>query len=428
MTRATHCICMLALAAAMLGPGEVRAQGKVCLNPGIEERKEPSGTMGEIAYKRLSSIHELMGEDRYGEALAELEKMGRLSLNNYEKALMWQTYGFVYSAQGKFGQAIEYFERSLAQDALTTAAQQGMLYSLAGLYQSEGRYQEAIDTMRTWFRYEPEPQAGAYMIVGASFAELKRYREALPCVQLAIEAADKPTESWFQLELAIHMELEDLDSAAGVLTRMVQFWPDKTRYWETLSGVYLELKKDQMALATSMAAYNRGLIADDQKILNLVRLNLYLDNPYVGGRILATALEQGQVEATKKNLDLLLSAWTSAREYDRAISAIDQLGRLTGDAKYYMDKAGILTEQARWDEAATAARQALDAGTDATSRAWMLIGMAYTELDRLQEALDAFGNARDTGDAKERQNASAWIAFVRDRQAVERARVSRAAG
>jgi cytochrome c-type biogenesis protein CcmH/NrfG len=89
-----------------------------------------------------------------------------------------------------------------------------------------------------------------------------------------------------------------------------------------------------------------------------------------------------------------------------------------------MDKASILNEQARWEGVITAARQALDADTEAPARAWLLMGMAYTELDRLGEALEAFDRVRETGDAKERRNAAAWIAFVRDRQAVEAARVA----
>jgi len=408
----------------VLAAGPAQAQGKVCLDTTTVERDDPGSTMGELAYKRLSKIHELMGEDRYDEALTEIGKMENMRLNDYEKALMWQTYGFIYSARGDFGRAIDYFERSLAEDALSTQAQQGMLYSLAGLYQSEGRYEDAIETMRSWFRYAEEPDAGAYILVAGSFAELERYGEALPCVQLAIETADKPREPWYQLELAIHMEEDDYRAAAGVLRTLIRLWPDKRRYWETLSGVYLELKEDQLALATMMAAYNRGLITDGAKILNLVRLNLYLDSPYVAGRILARGIEEGAVEGDADNLNLLRSAWTSAKEYDRAVAVIDRLGQLTGDPKYYMDKASILNEQARWEAAIAASRQALDAGTETPARAWLLMGMAYTELDRLGEALQAFDRVRETGDAKERQNAAAWIAFVRDRQAVEAARVA----
>jgi len=420
--RAMAAVAGTALLALTAGPA--LAQGKVCLDTTRVERDDPGSTMGELAYKRLSKIHELMGEDRYDEALNEIGKMENMRLNDYEKALMWQTYGFIYSARGDFGRAIDYFERSLAEDALSTQAQQGMLYSLAGLYQSEGRYEDAIETMRTWFRYAEEPDAAAYILVAGSFAELERYREALPCVQLAIEKADKPKESWYQLELAIHMEEEAFRAAVDVLRTMVRLWPDKRRYWETLSGVYLELKEDQLALATMMAAYNRGLITEGAKILNLVRLNLYLDSPYVAGRILARGIETGAVERDADNLNLLRSAWTSAKEYDRAVAVIDQLGQLTGDPKYYMDKASILNEQARWEEVIAAARQALDADTETPARAWLLMGMAYTELDRLGEALQAFDRVRETGDAKERQNAAAWIAFVRDRQAVESARIA----
>jgi len=408
----------------MVAAAPAAAQGKVCLDTTAVERDDPGSTMGELAYKRLSKIHEMMGEDRYDEALTEIGRMENMRLNDYEKALMWQTYGFIYSAQGQFGKAIDYFERSLAEDALSTQAQQGMLYSLAGLYQSEGRYEDTIETMRTWFRYAEEPDPGAYILVAGSFAELQRYTEALPCVQLAIETAEEPRESWYQLELAIYMEKDDYRSAANVLRTMIRLWPDKRRYWETLSGVYMELKEDQLALATMMAAYNRGMITDGAKILNLVRLNLYLDNPFVAGRILQSGIDAGSVEGDVDNLNLLRSAWTTAKEYDRAIAVIDRLGALTGDPKYYMDKASILNEQARWEDVIAAARQALDADTQTPARAWLLMGMAYTELDRLGEALEAFDRARETGDMKERQNAAAWIAFVRDRQAVEAARVA----
>ena len=424
--RAVAAMAAVAATAALvaLAPAPALAQGKVCLDTTAVERDDPGSTMGELAYKRLSKVHDLMGEERYDEALVEIGRMESMRLNDYEKALMWQTYGFIHSARGEFGKAIDYFERSLAEDALSTQAQQGMLYSLAGLYQSEGRYEDAIETMRTWFRYAEEPDAGAYILVAGSFAELERYAEALPCVQLAIEKADEPKESWYQLELAIHMEEEHYRAAADVLRTMIRLWPDKRRYWDTLSGVYLEVKEDQLALATMMAAYNRGLITDGARILNLVRLNLYLENPYMAGRILQRGLEEGRVERDVDNLNLLRSAWTSAKEYDRAVAVIDQLGRITGDPRYYMDKASILNEQARWEGVITAARQALDADTETPARAWLLMGMAYTELDRLGEALEAFDRVRETGDARERQNAAAWIAFVRDRQAVEAARVA----
>ena len=42
--------------------------------------------------------------------------------------------------------------------------------------------------------------------------------------------------------------------AAEVLRTLGRLWPDKRRYWETLSGVYLELKEDQLALASHMKA------------------------------------------------------------------------------------------------------------------------------------------------------------------------------
>lgn len=207
-----------------------------------EERDEPQATMSEAVYKRLSIIHEQMGNSKYDDALKQLASLEKRSLSPYENALVLQTYGFVYAQRGDFTKAIPYFEQSLALDALPNVAQQGMLYSLAGLYASQDQFQKTIATLTTWFKYEKEPKPDAYILMGSSYAELKRYNEALPYVKKAIETSDKPQESWYQLELAIYFEQKQFQKAADLLKTMIAKWPDKQTYWDTLSGSYQELK------------------------------------------------------------------------------------------------------------------------------------------------------------------------------------------
>ncbi len=109
---------------------------------------------------------------------------------------------------------------------------------------------------------------------------------------------------------------------------------------------------------------------------------------------------------------MLLSAWIDAREYDKAITVIDRLGAMTGDGKYFMQKASIGNERGDWELVAQAARQAIEAGVEDPTDAHMLAGTAYAEMERYQDALDAFRRAKDSGDAKQRANADSWIAFV----------------
>lgn len=411
----------------MLATGPAPAQEELREDRQVEEREVEAGTMSEDTYKRLSRVHEQLGEEDYAGALDGLRRLEDRRLNDYERALVYQTYGFVFASQGKIRESIKYFERTLALDSLPNEAQQGMLFSLAQLYSSVEEYQKTIETMRTWFRYEADPVAEAYMVMGYAHFNLGKPLEALPYVQKAIEKSEKPKEPWYQLELSIYLDQGRYADAARILERMINLWPNNPQYWEALAGSYMELQQDSKALSTLMVAYTKGILNTQAKILNVVRLNMFMDIPHTAGKILAKAIAEGKVEPTQRNLDLLLSAWQASREYDEAVKVIDRLAQVSGEPKYYMDKAHIFNERAQWEEVAAAARQALDSGYEDRAEAWMLIGTAYSEMNRFRDSIAAFEKVKQFGDAKQRRNAQAWILFVQDRLSVQQARISTAA-
>jgi tetratricopeptide (TPR) repeat protein len=234
----------------------------------------------------------------------------------------------------------------------------------------------------------------------------------------ALARAETPNESWHMLALSIYFEQMDYASAVDLLRRMVVLWPDTARYWEMLASAYLELEDDRNALATLMVAYKKGMVDDEARLLNLVRLNIFLELPFEAGEILETEMAAGRIEETQANLELALSAWTAAREYDRAVALIDKLAPLSDDGNYYMQKAQLLSEQASWRGVVDATQAALEAGgLESTGQTLVLQGMAYTELGQYELALEVFERARDDDDAA-RRNADAWIEYVRDRRRV----------
>lgn len=334
-----------------------------------------------------------------------------------------QTYGFVYAQQGKYGPAIDSFEACIALDALPNIAQQGMLYSLAGLYGAEDRFKDAIDVMMTWFKFAQEPvAANAYMLVGSSYSELDDYLKALPYVMEAIKRSEEPKESWYQLALAINFERDDFVEAAKLLRTMVVIWPQEPRNWEMLSSAYLELEQDSNALATLMLAYQKGHIQEENKLLNLVKMNMFLDIPFEGGKILETGMQGGKIEKTQSNLELLLSAWTSAREFDKAIEVIDVLAPMVDSGDYYWQRAQLFNEKGDWPEVISSATQALQrGGLKRPGEAYVLMGMAHSELREFDRSIAAFEQAKKHGEDA-RRNAAAWIEYVNDRRQVALAR------
>lgn len=410
-------IAALALLLPMIVSAPVFAQAGIGEDREIEEREERQGAMSERTYRRLSVIHELMGNQKYAEALDKLRTLEKSRLEPYEEALLFQTYGFVYASQDDYPRSIQYFERAVGMDALPNVAQQGMLYSLASLYATQDRYQDTIDTLVRWFRFEKEPIPDAYILTASAYAELNQLLKALPYVQEAIRISDDPKESWYQLEMAIYFEQKQFTQAARVLRIVISKWPDKLRYWEMLSGVYQELRQDKNALAALMLAYHKGLMEEEKKILNVVRMNLFLEVPFEAGKVMANAMRSGKVTRNKKNLELLLSAWTSAREFDKAIAVIDEISPMVDTGEFFVQKAQLFMEKNQWAEVVAACDQALDkGGLKKPGSMYLMKGIALAELDRFQAAINALRQAQKY-DKSSRQQATGWIEFVRDRMA-----------
>jgi len=421
-------LAVLALLAALIAPvAGAWAEEVKCTGPEGVERKERPVLIGERTFRRLSAIHEQLGENEYADALKGLNAINTGNLNDYEQAMVNQTYGYVYAAQGKYDQAIPYFDKALKADALPNSAHFGLMYSLAQLYAGQDQHQKTIDLMLEYLKFQCDPPPQAYIALGSSYASLNRFNDALPYVRKAIEkAGDKAQESWYLLELAIYFEQKDYVSAARALKVMIGMWPDKLKYWEMLSGAYQEQQKDLEAVGTLMLAYRDGLIYEapadqvEKKLLNIVRMNMFIEVPFVAGQILETEIAKGRIEANEKNLTLLLNAWTQAREFDRAIATIDRLAPLKNDGELYLQKAQLLAEKSDWAGTITAARQAIEKGNlKKPGGAYLLIGIAANEMRDFQQALDALNEARKYDDSTRRQ-ASDWIKFVEDRMAVAR--------
>lgn len=392
------------------------------------ERKEPGVLMGERAFRRFNLLTELYTENKYTEALKAARDYLDTQLNDYERAMGEQIYGYVLIALDRVDEAIPRFERAIELDALPNNGHFNMMKSLAQLYASREEWQKSIDLMTQYLRYQAEPTPEDQIMMAQNYAQMGRYRDALPWVRGAVQAAGaEARESWLQLELAIHFELKDYPSALRTLKTLVARWPEKLRYWETLAGVHQELNQDTDSLAALMAAYNAGLITEEPKILNVVRTSMYVDLPFQGGQILERAMNAGTVQANEANLKLLLQAWTSAREYSRAGEVIDRLAPMTGDGNLLIQKARLMMEQNDWQQTVDAARRALEIGNvDKPGGAWLMIGIASMELEQLRESRQAFQRAQEF-DENTRRQAREWQRFVEERIQLNELRARNAA-
>lgn len=386
-----------------------------------DTHERPSVIINEQVFQRLQDIQNRLENGETGPALTRLENLlGSDRLNAYERALAYQTLAQVHLQAGRDREAIAAFLACLDQQALPGAAQQSVRLSLANLKVREGRHAEAIEQMRHWFRYERSPVADAYILVASAYAELGDHDVVLPWVREAIARAPEPREPWYQLKLVALLELGAHEAAISWLARMLELWPLRPQYWDTLSSLYLELERDEQALGALSLAYRLDLLSSPSRLLALARLKGFLGQPFAAGELLSRELEAGRLPRERETLELLARTWSLAHETERADAIFAELARMTGEGRFDLERAQLLAADARWAAAVSAAEAALSAPSPATpGPAWLLIGISHAELGHGTQAREALERARRS-DETLRPTADAWLGWL----AADHSRVS----
>ncbi|TVS11958.1 MAG: hypothetical protein EA419_06590, partial [Wenzhouxiangella sp.] len=127
------------------------------------------------------------------------------------------------------------------------------------------------------------------------------------------------------------------------------------------------------------SAYLAGLIEDESDILVLSQFYSTFNNPYRGARLIEREMEDGRVERSVGNLELLSQLWSQAREHRQAIPVLREAARLsdTGQLSFRLGQALLATEDN--ERAAAAFEDAIDKGElddGVLGEAWILLGNA----------------------------------------------------
>ena len=182
---------------------------------------EATQRLSERSYRQLSSVHALMQQQRYDEALARLDRLQpRMQHNPHEHALLLQTYGYLFANTEQYQRAVDALEESLALRALPQPATERSLYALAQLQMAVEDYPAALTSLEQWLDLVADPAPAAHALAGAVYAQLRRYREAVAHLKRAIDGAGEPQEIWYRQLLAVYYQSEQYGAAVPLLQQM----------------------------------------------------------------------------------------------------------------------------------------------------------------------------------------------------------------
>lgn len=382
-----------------------------------EKKRRRTPALNSRVYSQLARAQEIADKGDVEAGLEVLDKVKEKarSLNSYEKAMMFNFYGFIYYNAERMDEAIASFEQVVAQQPIPESLELSTLFSLSQLAMANGNYGKTLKYIDRWEALnEGKTPAKNYVLKAQANYQAKNYQDALVSIESAItqQASDgfKVEESWYVLQRAIYFELKQPKKVTEVLETMVRLF-NKPEYWTQLAGMYGELGEEDKQLAVMEAAYQQGYVTKKSDLRNLSQIYYFNGMPYKAAKVLSKAFNDELVEFNEKNVKFLAQSWVGAKEYEQAISTYLQLAKLTDNGDADQQVAEIYLQLGDFEKTIEAAEVADKRGNLTNpGNLYLALGMASFNLKKFDKALQAFEQAQ-TIKSSERM-AAQWLKFV----------------
>lgn len=371
--------------------------------------------LSESTYKALEAAQKQMADERYQPAEAALLKLvNDTSAGSYDRAVVLQTLGYLYSETGDYTRATEQFRSALDLNALPEDVTHNLRYNLAQLLIADGEYQRGIDLLNRWISNEPNPDNNVYVLLATAHYQIKQYSKTVENIRTAISRANAPKEDWYRMQLAAHLEMQQYDSAINVLETLLTQHPDDKTYWDQLGSLYSRQDKQLTALAVTMLAKRLDL-GDDDTVMRLSNMYRYLNIPFKSGQLLQKALDDKVIAANFDNLEKLADSWLAAREAERAAKVLEQIRSQDGSGETDLKLARLYVSEEQWQQAQAPLSAAIDklAG-DKKGNALLMAGMVQFHLQNFSRAEDLLKQAGQF--EQQRNQAAQWLRHVQQSQ------------
>ncbi|HVL01039.1 MAG TPA: tetratricopeptide repeat protein [Dongiaceae bacterium] len=391
--------------------------------PTSPEKKAPSLSVS--FYKKLSEAYESIDKKKSDNARAILQKLAEQTSNSpYENGLVWKTIGYLHYQNGDYKQSEQAFEKALQFDIPTVLAQETRRL-LGQVYLSDSQPEKATAHLSRWLTLAtPEQLAKAEDVrlsLAQSYYQLKQYNKAVAQLSTVIQQYEQegrqPKESWLTLLQASLAQVDEVQERIDVLRRLLKWYP-KAEYWLALASAYGQMDKMDDYMAALSVARRKGLLTNESQYLSLAGALYGKDVPLNAASVLEEGLRRNIITANAKNLRFLSACYSQAREYEKALTPLQQAAAKTEDGEIDALLGNTYFQLTRWQDAAAALETAIQKGQlKQLSTVWLLLGQSYLNQQQYERALYAFNQAgRDESRIKQAQQWIQYAEFEKSRQ------------
>lgn len=392
-------------------------------NP-AQANSQQNQSLSPRTYQALTDLQGLLAEGKFDEVKEGVQDLEENLNPGFGLALTYQTHAQLLLAQENNEQAIVYFNKALALNAMKPEQAVSLATNVAQLYLAAGNMTAAIEVLQV--RIEAAEQAApgstlamAFISLGSAYQLQQDFANAVIWLQQGIKRAKQPRENWLQMLMAAHYQLKEYALAVAVLDDLIVLNESKEEYWLQQASLYQMMDQPKRALQVLQLAHVRNVLVKEDGLIILVQLLITEGVPERGARILLDLLDTARIELTDDNWNLLASAWLQSRERKKAISAflkVAELKRAANDlgaaADLYYRSAQLQFEASEFADAASSFALARSLGLSGNKVGLSLLmqGNAYFELENFVQAKVYFSKALN--EASSTNTARAWLEYM----------------
>ncbi|MHA7817333.1 MAG: hypothetical protein ACX93N_12720 [Pseudohaliea sp.] len=371
--------------------------------------------MSEKVFEALNEAQAALDAEDNAAARAILEALlERRKLSAYERAHTLNLLGYCrYEADDLPGARATY-ERALALPGLPESMQAMLLVTLGQVSLVQEDNEGAEGYLRRLLALPEQDLPRHRVLFAAALIGQARFADALEPLQSAIAEAgadgSAPPEQWLSMLASVHYEREDYPAMRDTMARLATLYP-REQYLLNLAALHGQLGDSGRQLALVEALRDDGRLSQETRLVMLANLFLAEGLPWEAARLLETAIDDGRVEADRRNLETLSQAWYLAAETERAIEPLAAAAALAEDGELYLRLARLHMDANAWAAAEEAAGLAIErGGLREEGQAWLVRGMAAARREQFRSARDYFTEAARHADAA--RYAAQWLAWI----------------
>ncbi len=355
------------------------------------------------------------GDSSQGAGLSvdELERQINSIAEPYARSSAGRHLARHFVEQREYDKAIEYYQTALAAGGLSDVANREMLRELAQVYLLSENYADAAAALERALRIKLVPEATDYLLLAQAYYRLGKLVQVVAALDPVREQGLVLTVVQQRQALALYYQAGAYAQCEHLLRQLLDAEPDNPENWHQLASVFLQQGKRKQALDQLTLAREKSVPFREQDIRLLADLQAVNGNPFGAAELLQDALSSKTVAANGLNYRKLFQFWLQAREQDRALAALVQAARLSGDIELYLYLAQLQMEQEAWQPMYQTMLGACKAPLQDkyVGRANLFLGISQLKLGDAPSARRSFINATLVGGAG--AQAGQWLQYMK---------------